>query len=179
MPKTITTDPNSDPVVGITEKEMNNFLTRRSMDGGFQGKLEPDETFIINLDQFEVGKLDGILKEVGLFPVFEEIPWEKLCVLAYRYPEASEYETGLFIASRCAEKNIMVGLPDSATESLMDRPYVGVTLKKNGNPDYRLCLGNGIARPVVKNVGKLEQPEVNLINFLIDSFLYHIGEKRR
>jgi len=177
MSKTITTDPGS--AAGITEQQMNNFLTRRSMDDGFQGKLDPDETFIINLEELEMSKLDEILKRIGFFPESEEIPWEELCVLAYCYPEVSEYETGLFVTSRCEEKNIMVGLPDSATECLLDRPFEGVTLKKNGNPDYRLCLGNGLAKPVIKNVGELEQPEVELVNFLIDSFGYHIGEKRR
>lgn len=156
----------------LNESQKNDCFVRTNLRNGFQDVL-PNEMSVLDFDDqssyFRTG-LEYSFRSVGLFANTEVIPWENLSLVAYRYPENSLLESGFFITSRAIRKNMIVGLPGSSTEVLGDRPYVGVTLDKQGTPRYHCCLGNGISEPVIKGLGSLDRSEAVMISNLFRYF---------
>ena len=150
------------------ESQKNDCFVRTNLRDGFQDTL-PNEVSVLNFDNqafnFRTG-MEYSLRAVGLFGNTEVIPWGELSLVAYRYPENNALESGFFITSKTVRKNTLVSLPGSSTEVLGDRPYVGVTLDKQGTPRYHCCLGNGVSKPITKRLGLLNKSEAGLISNL-------------
>lgn len=129
-----------------------------TMESGFKGNLELN-TFRVSEFSDLVEQNPNICEEIkilmhhiGLIPENWGIPLEKFGVVAYRYPENSYLDSGIFLTSlNVSTRNIMNGLPGSSTESLNNRMYAGFTFLKNeprlgSQLQYRECLGNGILK---------------------------------
>lgn len=136
-----------------------------AMEGGFKGNLEfntvrvSEFSNLVEQNPNVCEEIAVLMHHIGLIPENWDIPLEKFGVVAYRYPEKSYLDSGIFLTSLdVSERNIMDGLPGSSTETLNNRMYVGFTFLKDeprlgSKLQYWQCLGNGILKAKCSPLG--------------------------
>lgn len=153
-----------------------------SLEEGFQGKLVPDEYRVMPLNKEDHlsekfnEDIESLLHNLNMIPEEWVVPIDSLCLVAYRYPAVSPYDTGIFLTTLPQNsKSVIDGLPGSSTECLNNRFYAGITIQKEERPleqkvKIEKCLGNGFI-PNSKEI-RMEDNRANMaLKFFLLNYL--------